>query len=831
MSDKEKKKKKRDKKNRSPSAKKGHGSERHRKSKDDDSHKRNRSNERKAEKSPKYHEKSHSRNNDYDLSETRSGLSHSWRNRINHMMNDGRKSNNGSSKSHRRGRSRTPDYHTRRHYSPPPRKRRIMLRKRFCEEDYVDEYGHIDKAKLLEIATRNATKLAMEGKLPKGTDLLDTIKNKSIDQLVVLCKKLQDEEDLMEKITSDEDEDYDQKYERWRSKHEDDNEFAPRAVKHSSEIKINITNGNSLPTKTPHQRLHDDSTLRTSFPVSSGIQHRETKTSEWTPVVKAETIVPLTSALSKIKTTVQSAYKSASTSLALFPIAEPVSSLGALFQSTSRTEIGPAIMPPPPEPPKISVSDTFIVQQSSTLSLEGNAPSIALMPPPQAPDMKANVPPLHSSIPMPAARASFDSPGHAAQSAIQTAKIRAQAIANSIKQETTIPAPPPPPSYDYAAVINHMTKPAASTFANSTTSLQCITNSYSSAAQCEPYMPVFKETKGLTKSVSELVALRLKYSNCLRENPNDFEARTKITEIDAEMNEWAKSNHIPGAFGGGTGAKVLSAKELEPLHPRYNAWAKKDLFKNAPEFSGGVGMKLLQKMGWQPGEGLGKEKSGTLEPLMLDVKSDRRGLQSVEDKRVSKRESILDPNGKNPVSVVMEYCAKNRISVPSFECREMGPANQRSFLWKATLNGVEFEPSLPSSNKKAGKSQVFDPADPELEVNSSALPGPSTRPMNMSVKPPASRHRNLAAAAVNTPGFSDMDEHAPLRFAIVLLMVAFGIVLHVFCKFYSTDDKTRSDILYQALSSEGDTEFCVDMDSLDGETITTNAAVNKDMRE
>lgn len=33
----------------------------------------------------------------------------------------------------------------------------------------------------------------------------------------------------------------------------------------------------------------------------------------------------------------------------------------------------------------------------------------------------------------------------------------------------------------------------------------------------------------------------------------------------------------------------------------------------------------MQKMGWTPGEGLGKGRDGPLEPLVLDVKSDRKG--------------------------------------------------------------------------------------------------------------------------------------------------------------------------------------------------------------
>ena len=40
---------------------------------------------------------------------------------------------------------------------------------------------------------------------------------------------------------------------------------------------------------------------------------------------------------------------------------------------------------------------------------------------------------------------------------------------------------------------------------------------------------------------------------------------------------------------------------------------------------GGIGMALLQKMGWREGEGLGKLGMGDLEPLKLDFKIDRRG--------------------------------------------------------------------------------------------------------------------------------------------------------------------------------------------------------------
>lgn len=49
------------------------------------------------------------------------------------------------------------------------------------------------------------------------------------------------------------------------------------------------------------------------------------------------------------------------------------------------------------------------------------------------------------------------------------------------------------------------------------------------------------------------------------------------------------------------------------------------MFKNTRPSVGGVGMRLMQKMGWRPGEGLGPDGMGNVEPLVLDVKNDRKG--------------------------------------------------------------------------------------------------------------------------------------------------------------------------------------------------------------
>lgn len=51
-----------------------------------------------------------------------------------------------------------------------------------------------------------------------------------------------------------------------------------------------------------------------------------------------------------------------------------------------------------------------------------------------------------------------------------------------------------------------------------------------------------------------------------------------------------------------------------------------DQFLRAAPVSGGVGEFLMRKMGWKTGEGLGRNREGTIEPIIIDFKVDRKGL-------------------------------------------------------------------------------------------------------------------------------------------------------------------------------------------------------------
>ncbi|KPI94067.1 Protein SON [Papilio xuthus] len=177
---------------------------------------------------------------------------------------------------------------------------------------------------------------------------------------------------------------------------------------------------------------------------------------------------------------------------------------------------------------------------------------------------------------------------------------------------------------------------------------------------------------------------------------------------------WSKE--ALGQFTGSTGAQILTPRELAS---GTQAWAKKDQLVRAAPVEGGMGMHLLQKMGWTPGQGLGKEGTGTLQPLLLEVKLDTRGLQSKEEVRSRPSKGIKPPRaarrggaplvagGKHPVSLLGEYCSKQKLGPPEYSlCFECGPDHKKNFLFKVRVAGVEYQPAVASANKKQAKADA-----------------------------------------------------------------------------------------------------------------------------
>lgn len=191
----------------------------------------------------------------------------------------------------------------------------------------------------------------------------------------------------------------------------------------------------------------------------------------------------------------------------------------------------------------------------------------------------------------------------------------------------------------------------------------------------------------------------------------DPEAIKMMYNSQKEMTTWAASKHLPGQFTGSTGVNVLKPNQL---NSGPQVWAKRDQLTSSKPVTGGMGMHLLQKMGWKPGEGLGREKNGSLQPLLLHVKLDKRGLVAQEDLRPTRPrrggggggapQLPPNPQGKHPVCLLNEITTKYKWTPPLYTLvHENGPSHSRMFLFSVQVNKKTYTPTKLCNTKKEAK--------------------------------------------------------------------------------------------------------------------------------
>ena len=233
---------------------------------------------------------------------------------------------------------------------------------------------------------------------------------------------------------------------------------------------------------------------------------------------------------------------------------------------------------------------------------------------------------------------------------------------------------------------------------------------------------VFDPVAEPSKDITSIVSQRLGAMKKLNDNPTDPQALKELYDAQKEMSKWATSKNKPGQFTGHTGAKILTHAELST---GIQAWAKQEQFTKAQKVQGGFGEYLLKKMGWSEGDGLGKTRSGDVDPLTLDIKMDKKGLMSAEE-GVKKRggrskDDIMtltackDLSHKHPVSGLMELATKRKWGPPNFvQIFEIGPPHKKQYIFKVTVAGQEFQPTIASENKKKAKADAACVALQEL---------------------------------------------------------------------------------------------------------------------
>uniref|UniRef100_A0A8C4QU61 Uncharacterized protein n=1 Tax=Eptatretus burgeri TaxID=7764 RepID=A0A8C4QU61_EPTBU len=205
----------------------------------------------------------------------------------------------------------------------------------------------------------------------------------------------------------------------------------------------------------------------------------------------------------------------------------------------------------------------------------------------------------------------------------------------------------------------------------------------------------------------ELMDERAKASCRLATCPGDPQALLVLAKTQQQKASRSRGAVVPGQFTGSTGVQVLSKQQL--ANTGRQAWSTKDQFVRAPPVCGGVGEKLLRKMGWREGQGLGRNREGLINPITVDFKLDRCGLSTHGEKihkvaAAGEWAPAHDVSGKHPVCVLTEICGKRHWPNARFMlAQEGGPNHKKTFIYRVMVNGMPYQPILPSPNKKTAK--------------------------------------------------------------------------------------------------------------------------------
>ncbi|XP_049543507.1 protein Son [Anopheles darlingi] len=636
-------------------------------------------------------------------------------------------------KRHKRSEDRDRDHRDRRHRSSGSHSSRSRSR---SPEQF-------DKQKLLEIAQKNAISMIKKGTLPgvqnldgeSKTKLISMVRTsgKSVEELTEYCKKLshKDNSNDLSSVSSDE------------SDHDADGGSKafhhPFQLKEQAPIVMNIRNATALQPKSAEEKK----ALLMQFPVSSGIPHRATE-NEWIPVEPKKAPPPGKA---------QPPFATPGNKPKLPKNILPPSANFVPQQSQPTVTMEYGILAPGQLPTATS---------SATITQQNPAP---LVGPGAA--MNAGVPQATSAVLGPMfENAQVYPAAHVAPVNQQLQQQHPTPFGNrpqpdpslALPVDTSIPPPiiPSPliasrptdnqhmgprpdhphmgprpdhphmgPRLDHPHMGPRPDHPHAGPRADHSQPYPPVRHTGGPSGSAAPNGPtnvnVFKPpSEGQQLDVAQIVSQRLNAMRKLQENPTDPDARQLLYNTQKDMSVWASSKVMPGQFLGSTGVNCLSQRELAE---GYQPWARRDMMKQSAPVTGGMGMHLLQKMGWQPGEGLGKEKNGSLHPLLLDVKLDKRGLGEGEDKhrnmpfqaplfsRRGDNRSRFPPNqvkvcteGKHPVSILGEYASKRKWNAPMYELvHESGPGHAKNFIFKVLVNGLEYQPAISNNTKKEAK--------------------------------------------------------------------------------------------------------------------------------
>ncbi|XP_071520111.1 uncharacterized protein [Panulirus ornatus] len=182
--------------------------------------------------------------------------------------------------------------------------------------------------------------------------------------------------------------------------------------------------------------------------------------------------------------------------------------------------------------------------------------------------------------------------------------------------------------------------------------------------------------------------------------------------MHSEVDPWEPSSNSLSQYKDLPGFKALSSIQQSP---GYKEWIRKERYRRLalnPTF----GLRMLKRMGWRPGEGLGKEKKGMVEPLMpyMDMEQGYgpNPANLFASQLAPKPPKIIRPKdliGKHPVSALIELCTNRGWQAPRFDVlSKEGPEHKKTYRMKVTVNKREYVSPKETPTKKEAKALVAE---------------------------------------------------------------------------------------------------------------------------
>ena len=213
----------------------------------------------------------------------------------------------------------------------------------------------------------------------------------------------------------------------------------------------------------------------------------------------------------------------------------------------------------------------------------------------------------------------------------------------------------------------------------------------------------------------------------LETNPRDVEAQSQLHAVMMEYHMYqsdrtsALQNEAddarqktgydgPGLFTGQALIEPMSKEEMDSDDIR--TFARPDMFMNLKPLRENFGKSIMRKFGWREGRPLGTTGAGSLAPIEITVKIDRKGLKNDREYIKKKPEGLAKNEGpnwickivntKNPVSGISEIHQALGLPTPVFK---LVSEDNGIFKWNVSTNWGCFTPFKATKSKKQAKSE------------------------------------------------------------------------------------------------------------------------------